>query len=182
MRPCPLDCGAQSARLASGAETERRDAAAGRGGEAGLVTRPWVHVNTAGRRSPALPPPNHRSRRAGVGRGPEASRSPPAPATTKWPLALALAQARASRAAGRRRRLPEGARSLAQPPVASASAPSSERTQASQPGAQRRPPASGRDLSLPLRSVSRGGGGGWGSKLPLPYAQRLLLFSACDSK
>lgn len=103
-RPCPRDCGAGSAALASGAEAERRDAA-GWGGEAGLVTRPWVHVNTVGRRSPALPPPNHRSRRAGGGRGPEPA-APTRPATTARPLALALAQARAPRPRGGARRLP----------------------------------------------------------------------------
>lgn len=93
------------------------------------------------------------------GRAAAAARSqalPPAPLTTEWPLALAVAQARASRAAGRRRRLPEGALWSAQPPVASTSAPHWERTPASQPGAQRRPPASGRDLSVPLRSVLGG--------------------------
>lgn len=69
-RPCPGDCGARSAALPSGEETASPDAA-GWGGEAGLVTRPWVHVNTVERRSPALPPPNHRSRRVGGGRGQE---------------------------------------------------------------------------------------------------------------
>ncbi|KAM5219560.1 uncharacterized protein RBU33_004267 [Hipposideros larvatus] len=68
-RPCPRDRGAQSAALPAGAEAERRDAAAGWGGEAGPATRLRVHVNTVGRRSPALPPPNHRSRRVGGGRG-----------------------------------------------------------------------------------------------------------------
>lgn len=46
---------------------------------------------------------------AAGGRAAAAARSQalaPSPATTEWPLALALAQARASRAAGRRRRLP----------------------------------------------------------------------------
>lgn len=55
---------------------------------AGLVTSLRVHVNTVGRRSPALPPPNHRSRRAGGGRAgsqplpraPAAGARPPAPA------------------------------------------------------------------------------------------------------
>lgn len=89
-RPGPRECGARSAALASGAEAQWRDAV-GWGGEAGLVTRPWVHVNTVGRRSPALPPPNRRSRRASDGRGPEPA-LPPAPATTVRPPALAPAR------------------------------------------------------------------------------------------
>lgn len=73
------------------------------------------------------------------GRAAAAARSQalaPAPAATKWPLALVLAKARASGAAGRRWRLPEGALEPAQPLLASASAPSRERTPASQPGAR----------------------------------------------
>lgn len=92
-RPCPRDSGAGSAALASGAETELRDAASW-GGEAGLVTRLWVHVNSVGRRSPALPPPNHRSPQAGGGRA-GSWPLPSAPATTAPPLALAPALTRA---------------------------------------------------------------------------------------
>lgn len=74
---------------------------------------------------------------------------PPAPAATKWPLALVLAKARASRAAGRRWRLPEGALAPAQPPSASMSAPSRERTPASQPGARGRHPLVGVTYAYP---------------------------------
>lgn len=109
-RPCPPDCGARSAALPSGAEAECRDAA-GWGGEAELVTRLWVHVNTVGRRSPALPPPNHGSRRVGGGRGPEPT-APTRPsyygeATNPGPGSGTCAEA-----AGRRRRLPERAPGL----------------------------------------------------------------------
>lgn len=96
--------------LPSGEETESPDAA-GWGGEAGLVTRPWVHVNTVERRSPALPPPNHRSRRVGGGRGREpASLTRPSyygAATSPGPSPGTCAEA-----AGRRRRPPERAPGL----------------------------------------------------------------------
>lgn len=96
---------------------------------------------------------------------------PPAPAATKWPLALVLAKARESRAAGRRWRLPEGALAPAQPPSASTkyvrAFPGADASISA--GSQGRPPASGRDLCVPLRCILGG------SKLPLLTAQCSFL-------
>lgn len=73
---------------------------------AGLVTRLWVHVNTAGR-SPALPPPNHRGWRAGGGAG--SWPVPSAPAAPARPPAPAPAPAPHVRRGRRRRRCSERA-------------------------------------------------------------------------
>lgn len=166
-RPRPRACGARSAALASGAEAERRDAA-GRGGEAGLVTRPWVHVNTAGRRSPALPPPNHGSRRAGGGHG----QKPGAPTRSGcYEVAAGLGPGQGTGVPGR-------GEALAAPGgCARARSASVRKYVRAFPGAdasisarsQGPPPASGRDLCVPLRCILGG------SKLPLLTAQRSFL-------
>lgn len=112
------------------------------------------------------------------GRAAAAARSqalPPAPAATEWPLALVLAKARASRAAGRRWRLPEGALAPAQPPLAGMSAPSRERTPASQPRARGGHPLVGVTYLYPCATS-------WGKQTSAPVRPALLPYSAILSR